>query len=211
MAERAGTSPTPWKSLGSSFIGRTGFHLDIHSREELQHKGHPGGGEALTLPACGAFCGFPGKTAPLENSWPAAEGLDTRLELTQAWADRGVQPQSDGKGFWECQQRPWEFGKGSWECCWRSCGQSQALGWSLWRKAGGSLWTDEAQLGFVPSLPAGMSYSSSLRLLRGTEIIHGGKHRQLFPGGVQDFRNSNRTFLIFTAAAKPLKEKGNEG
>lgn len=69
----------------------------------------------------------------------------------------------------------------------------------------------------VPFLPAGMSYSSSLGgswPLGGTEIIHAvaaEKHKQLFPGGVSDLRNSNRTFLIFTAAAKSLKEKGNEG
>lgn len=81
----------PGKVWAPRFVGKTEFHLDIHSRlarEGLQHKGHPGGGEALTVPARGAGMGwvchlpssFPGKTAPLENPWPAVERLDTRLE-----------------------------------------------------------------------------------------------------------------------------------
>lgn len=39
------------------FVGKTGFRLVIHSRLarlEFQHQGHPGGGEMLAVPACGA-------------------------------------------------------------------------------------------------------------------------------------------------------------
>lgn len=98
-------------------------------------------------------------------------------------------------------------------------------GQSLWRGSRGEKQKDlldstgcSGSAGLcVPFLPAGMSYSSSLGgswPLGGTEIIHAvsaEKHKQLFPGGVSDLSNSNRTFLIFTAAAKSLKEKGNEG
>ena len=61
-----------------------------------------------------------------------------------------------------------------------------------------------------------MTYGSNgwdSRLAGGSEIIRavaGEKQNQLLTEGISVFRNYNRTFLIFMAAAKSSKEKGYE-